>query len=125
MKHTIYGNGDATTANEKLISRNVSIKSIKDQLDAEYTSLANGVTNVDNSIDELAYLYKKVDKSVEKLTWAVKQMIALMNIATSRYYLYTYTNNYGGKTSVYYYPDAWVWTSLMEKYAPYIPGGIA
>ena len=113
--NTIFSIPDNKELFEQITSKKVSLNSLSNQQALDYTKISSKIQSTVYSVDNLIYLFNKLKKSVLTLTWAVKEMIALENV---------YLAHYGGTVKHYYYPDAWIWNAVYEKYKPFIKGAI-
>ena len=122
--NTIFSIPDNKELFEQITSKKVSLNSLSNQQALDYTKISSKIQSTVYSVDNLIYLFNKLKKSVLTLTWAVKEMIALENVYLAHYVVRTTQNSYGGTVKHYYYPDAWIWNAVYEKYKPFIKGAI-
>lgn len=122
--NTIFSIPDNKEHFEQVTSKKVSLNSLSNQQALDYTKISSKIQSTVYSVDNLIYLFNKLKKSVLTLTWAVKEMIALENVYLAHYVVRATQNSYGGIVKHYYYPDAWIWNAVYEKYKPFIKGAI-
>lgn len=119
----------ATTIDEKISSRIISLQSVFRQQSEEIKSINKDIDNLDATFENLTMLYKRLTKSLNVIQWAAKEMIVIMNILCMQYIesvssTYNSGCSQSGQKRTVGYPDKWVWTELYKIYAPYIPGGL-
>lgn len=127
---TVFGIKDPTTTiDEKISSRITSLQSVFRQQSEEIKSINKDIENLDATFENLTILYKRLTSALNKIKWAAKEMIVIMNILCMQYVEWEQTISgpvcsQSGKRRIVGYPDKWVWNELYKIYAPYIPGGL-
>lgn len=127
---TVFGIKDPnTTIDEKIVSRVTSLQSVFKQQSEEIKGIKKDIANLDATFDNLTNLYKRLTSTLNKIKWAAKEMIVIMNILCMQYIEWERritgaVCSQSGTRKIVGYPDKWVWTELWKIYAPYIPGGL-